>query len=226
MISYRALRGDYTECNEVIMDEAKKETKKKKPWGELKAKDPKKWDEMIRVAAKSRLGGNSWRNVAQESGISINTLFSWDRNPETRVGKRWKSAMQAEAVAAGTDLSGHRLDIDLPGVTSEGFETPKELCNHWAVEAARVQIEMMIDPKVAKKDRLEASKRVQDIGGHSPVNKSMVLTAPLNDPGTAQLLLAVLQEIRQIEAELVSEEENQEQSALVSFDVPQVEYGS
>lgn len=148
----------------------------------------------MRQAAFARLRGASLREAAELSGLAHETLRKWQKQPEKAAGQRWRKVQEEVA----TELS---LEGGPQAVTVDGFESPEALCDHWSLEAARVQIEVMRDPQSSRKDKLDAAKRVQELGGHSPVNKTIVVSAPLNDPRTAEMVLGVLGEMRGVRAE-------------------------
>jgi hypothetical protein len=58
----------------------------------------------------------------------------------------------------------------------------------------------MLDDKAGRKDRLDAARRVQDLGGYAPVNKSIIISAPLDDPRLAKMLMAGLEEIKRLQS--------------------------
>lgn len=171
-----------------------------RPSYELRRKDPAKWQAMVRLAARARLEGRSWICAARESGIPYNTLKSWQKAPTSKGALFWFATLEAEGIKAGIDKDGERLPEKELTVTTDGFQTPEQLADHWSLEATRIQVEAMLDEKAGKKERLEAAKRIQDLGGHSPVSKSVVITSPLEDKRVAAALFAVLQEVREMRA--------------------------
>ena len=161
--------------------------------------DPSIFVEQVRKAAQCKVDGGSMRHAAHVSGLSYNTLISWTKpeKAESRSGKLWRQMLEQCAARRGVDpVTGERPAK--PAVSTEGFESPEQLCDRWSLEAARVQVECMVDPEAPRKDRLDAAKRVQDLGGHSPVNRSVVITAPLDDPRLANVLMGVLAEVKQM----------------------------
>lgn len=156
---------------------------------------------MVRLAARARLEGRSWICAARESGIPYNTLKSWQKAPTSKGALFWFATLEAEGIKAGLDKEGERLPEEKPRtVTLEGYSTPEQLADAYSLDATKIQIETMLDEKAGRKERLEAARRIQDLGGHSPVSKSVVLTSPLEDKRVAAALFAVLQEVREMRA--------------------------
>lgn len=171
-----------------------------RPSYELRRKDPAKWQAMVRLAARARLEGRSWIVAARESGIPYNTLKSWQKAPTSKGALFWFATLEAEGIKAGLDKEGERLPDKEFVVTTEGFKSPEELAEHWAIEATRIQVETMLDEKSGRKDRLDAAKHIQGLSGHSPISKSVVVSAPLDDPRVAKAIMAVLDEVRSLQA--------------------------
>ncbi len=152
--------------------------------------------EVMHQIAKLRLTGATWPKIAEIVGVSKWTMLSWERRPKGRMGLLWRSVLAEEA--ALRKMPDPKADENKLDTT--GFETPEQFCDHWSLEAARIQVETMLDVKANRRERIDASKRVQDLGGHSPINRSVVITAPLDDPRTRDALLGVLAEVKQLKS--------------------------
>lgn len=137
--------------------------------------------------------------ASRASGIAFNTLRSWHKDTKTRAGQVWRATLELEAMARKVTIKGEPLEAPpKPEVKTEGFKTPESLADHWSTEATRIQIELMVDPGAPRRDRLDAAKHIQALGGHSPVSKSIVVSAPLDNPKVAEAFLAVLEEVRKL----------------------------
>lgn len=162
------------------------------PTCRLKRESPEVFMAAVRKAAQLIARNGTWKQAAQESGFSKQVLRKWDSASETKMGKVWLTAIADEkAIADGKPAPSTIKRVDITG-----FKSPEHFCDHWSMEAARVQVEVMLDEKALRKERVDAAKRVQDLGGHSPINRSVVISAPLDNPAVAQALMDVLAEVR------------------------------
>lgn len=163
-------------------------------------KDPERWMRMVRLAARARIEGRSWADACRESGIPFQTLKSWTRFPERKTSRIWKAVLEEEAKLHKVTPEGTPLPPEekAPEVKVEGFQSPEALADHWSLWATKVHIETMLDPRAARRERNEAAKRIQDLGGHSPVSRSVVITAPIEDRKVAAALFSVLQEVKRL----------------------------
>lgn len=170
------------------------------PMAELR-KTPEKFAAAIKIAAHTILEGGSYMQASRASGISFNTLRGWNKNTATKGGQVWRATLEIEAKARNVKPNGEPLEKpEVPGVSTGGFETPEQLADHWSLEATKVQVEVMVDPEAPRRDRLDAAKHIQALGGHSPVSRSIVVSAPLDNPQIAEAFLAVLREVKQLGA--------------------------
>lgn len=161
-------------------------------------RNPDKFLSAMRAGARARLENRSWRDAARESGIPYATLKAWQKKPDGKSARVWRAILEEEAIKARMTPEGQ--PIEETRVTTEGFETPEQLAEAWALHATKVQIEAMLDPKAARKERIDAAKRIQDLSGHSPVSKSVVITAPLDDPRVAKSIMSILEEVKLLQA--------------------------
>ena len=168
------------------------------PIAELR-KNPDRFASALKIAAHTILEGGSFMQASRASGIAFDTLRGWHKNTSSRGGTVWRATLEVEAKARKVKVSGEPLDeAPRPEVKTEGFKTPESLANHWSTEATRIQIELMVDPDAPRRDRLDAAKHIQALGGHSPVSKSIVVSAPLDNPKVAEAFLAVLEEVKRL----------------------------
>ena len=163
--------------------------------------DPEKAMAAMRMGARMSVEGRGWIEIARATQIPYNTLKSWQRN---RTGKRalvWHTLVEQEAASMRALPDGTPIeDLRPVRVDTEGFSSPAQLANHYSIEATRIQVELMLDGKAPRKERLDASKHIQALGGHSPISKSIVITAPIEDRKVAAALFDVLQEVRSMSA--------------------------
>lgn len=149
---------------------------------------PEALDKAMRTAARIWVRDRSWRQASVASGVPTGTLRDWNAlTTQTPKALRWKEIVgEIEAELAGQPVHGKL-------VTTEGFKTPESFCDHWSLEAAKVQVETMVDPEAGRRDRLDASRFVAALGGHTPVSKAVVIAAPIDDRLAAQILGAIAQ---------------------------------
>lgn len=150
-------------------------------------------EDRLRKAITVRLARGSWKQAEHDSGIQMKRLMYWHTHPHSKPGARWHTLYALMARERENTIA-EKL-APPKEVTTEGFQSPEQLCDHWSPEAARIQIETMLDPDANRRDRLEAASKVLALGGHSPVTKSVVVSAPLNDPKVAALVVGALKEI-------------------------------
>lgn len=182
-------------------DNARPRGRRPRPTVVLRNEDPEQYISRVRIAARARLEGASWFAAATQSAIPYETLKSWSKQPLSRGGKVWRAVTAELAAQMGTTPQGDVIEPPPPIVVStDGFTSPEQFCDRWSLDAARVQVECMLDKAVPKRERLTAASRIQDLGGHSPISRSVVITAPLDDPRLAAALLGVLDELKQVGA--------------------------
>lgn len=168
------------------------------PLAELR-KEPEKFAAALKLAAHTVLEGGSYMEASRASGISFNTLRGWQKKTDSKGGRIWRATLEIEAKSRRVTVKGEPLEgPPVPIVSTDGFKSPEHLADHWSLEATKRQVEIMVDPETSRRDRLDVAKHIQALGGHSPVSKSIVVSAPLDNPQVAEAFLAVLEEVKRL----------------------------
>jgi hypothetical protein len=161
----------------------------------IKREEPERYDEMVKMAAHARLKGASLKESAKISGIPKATLMNWSRHQDSQGGKRWREALkevgellQVQKMATKTDQV---VDVS-------PYTTPEAACEAYSMQMAARLISTATDPDVADRLAMEAAKHGLALAGHSPIAKSVVVSAPLDDPRVAELLQGTLAEMKQL----------------------------